>query len=109
VDSRETRVARNESLFRQVNERIEAINRASGALDEAEFLCECGDAGCTLPITLTLGEYEGVRTHPARFAIAKGHDIADLERVVFEGTRYAVVEKEEATAARIAFESDPRA
>ena len=108
MESRQERVARNESLFRQVNERIEEINRASGSEDEAEFICECGDASCTRPITMSLAEYEAVRMYPAHFAVATGHDSAEVERVVAQRPHYAVVAKHGA-AERVAVETDPRA
>ena len=55
VDSRQQRVAKNEALFRRVNERIEEINDAlAGDSSESDFLCECGDDDCTSPVSLTL-------------------------------------------------------
>ena len=63
------------------------------ANNDREFICECGDAGCTKGITLTNGEYEAVRGHPTRFAIAFGHEIDRIERVVAVHERFTVVEK----------------
>jgi hypothetical protein len=62
------------------------------ANDDREFICEW-DAGCTKGITLTNGEYEAVRDHPTRFAIAFGHEIERIERVVAVHERFTVVEK----------------
>ena len=73
----------------------------------AEFLCECGDAGCSQRVFLTLGEYEAVRSNAIRFAVVPGHEIPDVERVVEQNERFAVVEKLE-EGARIATERDPR-
>jgi hypothetical protein len=108
VDSRQQRVAKNEALFRRVNERIEEINEALAGDSEAEFLCECGNDDCTEPVSLTLSEYEEVRSNPTHFLIAHGHDVVDVERVVRETDRYAVVEKFSGETARIAVETDPR-
>ncbi len=101
-------MAKNEALFRQINERIEEINDDLGEHRESDFLCECGDDDCTAPIRLTLAEYEEVRRIPTHFAIAKGHEVIDVEKVVNETDRFTVVEKIAGEAGRIAVETDPR-
>jgi hypothetical protein len=103
--SREARVAKNEVLFREVNERIRELARMDGA---TEFLCECGDAGCVEPVTLTLPEYESVRSEAARFFVRPGHEEPDIEDVVERAEEYLVVEKRVGTPADIAEENDPR-
>jgi hypothetical protein len=108
VDSRQQRVAKNEALFRKVNERIEEVNEELEAGVHSDFLCECGDDDCTEPVALTLAEYEEVRTNPTHFVVARGHDVIDVERVIRETDRFAVVEKFVGEAERIAVESDPR-
>jgi hypothetical protein len=110
VDSRQQRVAKNEALFRRVNERIEEINEAlaRNSDSESDFLCECGNDDCTSPVSATLSEYEEVRSNARHFLIAHGHDVIDVERVVRETDRYAVVEKFSGEARRIAVETDPR-
>jgi hypothetical protein len=48
---RAVRTARNESLFREVNERVKALNEAFDALSRnAEWICECGNTVCLEPI-----------------------------------------------------------
>ena len=108
VDSRQQRVAKNEALFRRVNERIEEINEALAGDSESDFLCECGDDDCTSPVSLTLSEYEEVRRDPTHFLIAHGHEVVDVEKVIRETDRYAVVKKFAGEAERIAVETDPR-
>jgi hypothetical protein len=108
VDTRQQRVAKNEALFRQVNERIEEVNEALGDGSLSDFLCECGDDNCTAPVSLTLAEYEEVRQVSTHFFIAHGHEVIDVERVIKTTERYAVVEKFGGEAERIARESDPR-
>ena len=108
MDSRQQRVAKNEALFRQVNERIEDVNESLGADEPADFLCECGDENCTAPVSVTLAEYEQVRSDPTHFVIAHGHDVIDVERVIGENERFAVVKKLSGEAERIAVETDPR-
>ena len=108
MEARQERVGKNESLFREVNERIREINHDLHADERSDFLCECGSDECTLPISLTLVEYEQVRRVPTHFAIVPGHEVIDVERVVSQTERYAIVEKDAPVAARIAIERDPR-
>jgi hypothetical protein len=101
-------MAKNEALFRQVNERIEEVNENLGAGSYSDFLCECGDDDCTAPVSMTIAEYEEVRSEPTHFAIANGHEVVDVERVVEKNDRFSVVEKLAGEAGRIAVETDPR-
>jgi hypothetical protein len=105
MTSREERLGKNEALFREVNERIREVTTYDG---DVEFLCECGDATCTQAIRMTLGEYESLRTEPTRFAVVAGHEIPDLEDVVEENDRFAVIEKRPGFPAQLAAETDPR-
>jgi hypothetical protein len=101
-------VARNEALFREVNERINRLNEQLATTDEADFICECGDADCTQPLSLTLTEYEDVRSRGTHFAVVPGHVVTDIERVVARYPRFAVVEKTDPQAAGIAARENPR-
>ena len=103
------RAARNQSLYRAVNERVEELNeRFDAALTaEATWMCECADPECSEPMSLTLGEYEELRSHPNRFAVLPGHVLETVERVVDAHDGYVVVEKL-GPAAVIAAELDPR-
>ena len=87
--------ARNEALFRQVNERVRDVSQAFAALDPTpvDFVCECGNQDCTEPIALRLHEYEAVRAEPTHFFVVPGHVIPEIERVVAEHNSYVVVEK----------------
>ena len=104
----EERVARNETLFREVNERIKQVNVGLATVEESDFLCECGDEACTEPISLTMSEYEAVRADPTHFAVVPGHVVPDIETVISTGRRYAVVAKTEPDAVRVAVSEDPR-
>lgn len=103
----QARAARNQSLFREVNERIEGLRNRPPTVFEL-FICECCLDGCSKTVSLTIEEYEGIRAHPVRFAVLPGHVDLDVERVVksVDG-RYEVVEKIE-QAARVATRLDPR-
>lgn len=110
MDERARRIGQNEILFRDVNERLRELNESfSLVLENAEFVCECGDASCVERITMTLADYEELRRNPTRFAIRKGHEIPDVEDVVGETPAYAIVQKREGLPARLAAQHDPRA
>ena len=101
------RAAQNQSLFREANERIEGLPNRPQAVYET-FLCECCLDGCGKTISLTIEEYEGIRAHPARFAVLPGHVEWNVERVRGSADgRYEVVEKIE-RAAEVAAHLDPR-
>lgn len=104
------RAARNQSLYREVNEKIEGLNEAfSEALDAGStWVCECASTDCTEPMEMTLGEYEQLRAHPNRFAVLPAHVYAEVERVVDERDGYVIVEKLGAGRS-YAIEHDPRA
>ena len=93
------RLARNQSLFSEVNERIQylaEVNDRIGYLPEdatSEFACECSNTECISTIELTVVEYERVRSNPTWFVIKPDHDVAQTERLVSRDDGYAVVEK----------------
>ena len=109
MTAREERLAINETLFRDLNERVQEVvtTLALEVPNALEIFCECGSADCVAKITLSLAEYEEVRAHPERFLITPGHEIPDVEDVVGRRTGYWVVEKHEEEA-QIARERDPR-
>jgi len=101
------RVARNESMFREVNERIAESAGRIGAGD-AEFVCECADPACVTRVQATLEEYERVRADGATFLLAPGHEEPGLEAVVEREDEHSVVEKTDPQAEPVARELDPR-
>jgi hypothetical protein len=106
------RRAENEALFRDINERVRIMRDQAGenarAADELhDFLCECALQDCLEKLQMTLIEYERVRSVPTDFVVARGHEVADIERVVSEDDRFTVVRKE-GRAAEIARMRDPR-
>jgi hypothetical protein len=107
-ESRQERAARNESLFREVNERIGSTATKLSPMF-TEFVCECADDSCFEHVSLTSEEYSSVRRMgPVFFIVRPGHEAADIERVVGgEGDRYEIVEKQD-VAAEVAAELDPR-
>jgi hypothetical protein len=100
--------ARNEVGFRERNEWIANTSRDFGLHEWTVFVCECGDVACAQPIELTLPEYEAVRSEATFFTLALDHENPEMENVVTECARYAVVQKFDVFAARLARETDPR-
>jgi AraC-like DNA-binding protein len=108
VDARERRLAENEALFRDINERVQEVAAAHGFDDHRySFFCECSNADCTLQLELTGAEYESVRSHPSRFVVAPGHELPEIEHVVEVRQAWTIVEKE-GGGAEIAVARDPR-
>lgn len=110
MDQREQRrkdqIARNEALFREVNERVQEVSRGR-ATEATEFVCECGDADCTETVSLRDEEYERLRADPLLFAVVPGHVIPDVETIVVRSDGYDVVRKHEEEAS-IVRRTDPR-
>ena len=99
---------KNEDLFREVNERIEALNESfESILPVGEWVCECPNETCADLVELSVAEYEAIRQHPNRFAVLPGHEALDVEVVVERHERYLVVEKI-AHGGAVARRHDPR-
>jgi hypothetical protein len=101
------RIARNEGLFRLLNDGRELEAQGLGVDGLVAFTCECGRLTCHEPIRLTIGEYEQVRRQSRQFAIVVGHQFEQTEDVIAEHERYAVVRKRE-EAEPIVTAMDPR-
>jgi hypothetical protein len=108
TDAREARLAHNEVLFRGVNEAIEQQAIEFGTLDHYEFICECSSTACVERITLSISDYENVRSGGTRFFVAIGHEDIEVELVVEMRPGFLIVEKDGA-AGTIAVLEDPRA
>ncbi|MGZ8782781.1 MAG: hypothetical protein ACXWZB_04715 [Gaiellaceae bacterium] len=108
MDARQERLARNEALFRDVNERVLAVAAVHGEDDHVyEFFCECSNADCTFQLKATLAEYEAVRAHSTRFVIAPKHQMPEIEIVVEKSENWWVVEKQ-GEPGELVEELDPR-
>jgi 3,4-dihydroxy-2-butanone 4-phosphate synthase len=102
------REARNQALFRDVNEQIELLAEQPGVDVLDQLVCECGNPECAQRIELTRAEYERVRGHASRFAVALNHENPETESIVEQNERFAVVETYAGASSRIARETDPR-
>jgi hypothetical protein len=93
LDERLARQARNEALFRAVNERIEQLGHGAQAWSPdgtVELFCECGEEGCGQRVRMPLEVYE----------------TPELVRAVAWTDDYVIVDK--IPAAEPFVEDDPR-
>jgi len=105
---REIRAARNQSMFRAINEKMREVNAAFGAASETFVIaCECADVACVETLDIKPAEYEAIRREPDEFAVRTGHLYLDVEDVVEERPGYTVVRKK-AAGADFAEAADPR-
>jgi hypothetical protein len=100
---RRERAARNESAFRELNERTNDIDHGTFNL----FVCECEDQGCAEPVPMTAQEYEGVRASSNRFFVLPGHETPLVDEVTENAERFYVVQKL-GVGAEVAIDLDPR-
>jgi hypothetical protein len=112
VGALEERLAQNEALFREVNERVVEVAthfiEVETKSEAVEFTCECGRRDCAEPIAMTVAEYQAIRAEPTRFAVLPAHELPEVESVVERHSTYVVVEKRDPDAQEIARETDPR-
>ena len=78
-------------LLRTVNEHVTRLGGRHGSvLAEFDYVCECTDVSCNVPVRLAPERYEAIVKTPGWFVVAPGH-IAQEEDVVETGRAYAVV------------------
>ena len=109
-EERERRAGKNQSLFRDVNERVNEVNKEHGLwVTLSDWICECADETCTERIELTPQQYERVREHPTQFIVTPSpeHVVFNVERVVEQRERYWIVSMV-GEAASVAMTLDPR-
>ena len=110
VHHKQQRAARNQSLFREVNERVKDVNDGFHVFtDLNDWVCECANESCVERIELSAQEYEHIRKHGARFFVAPSseHVWPEVERIVERHPNYWIVEKIE-HGAEMATDLDPR-
>ena len=97
LEDRYVRQARNEALFREVNDRIVELDESAQAwsLDGTiDVFCECGaEGGCGERLTVTVRVYEKVRQQDDRFLVRPGHETPELEAAVEWNDEYVIVDK----------------
>ena len=93
MDERERRLAQNEVLFREVNERVEDTAAHLGRNVPQQFYCECANRDYTFRVHLPLSVYESVRSDPKQFVVLPLHYTPEVEELVVEKDDYWVVRK----------------
>jgi hypothetical protein len=109
MDARDARLATNEALYREVNERIREVGERLQVMPDdelLEFRCECG-RDCEEPLHMTPAEYEHVRSDNDRFAVLPGHEDEKLERVIERTERYFVVDKKPEAEPYVGADGEP--
>jgi hypothetical protein len=108
-DERARRIGLNESVFREVNERLQELaNRFELREEPLDLVCECGSIDCDERIRVSAADYERIRSEPTLFVVVPGHEVPDVEDIVRQGSGYDVVEKRAGVPESIARETDPR-
>jgi hypothetical protein len=87
------RAARNEEVFRGVNERIEEGAEQHQVSDSLPFHCECGAGACVETIEIPPARYAAIVRERYHFIVIPGHQEPRIERVVETEPDFLVVEK----------------
>jgi hypothetical protein len=99
----------NELDARRRNEWIVGANDSFGANEARDdYVCECSDSACATLVNLSRDEYESVRRFGTHFVIAINHENPEIDQVIGENGRFAIVEKWYGPQRRLADETDPR-
>jgi hypothetical protein len=104
--SSERRLAENEVIFRQANEKAvktleviskqeaeEKVNNTHNGDLTLYFYCECADDKCKERIKLTTSNYKNIHNQSNIFIIIPGHELPEIEKVVKQFPDYFVVQK----------------
>jgi hypothetical protein len=105
---REERMAMNEAASREINQKIQEAYQDEPPANRIDIVCECARMTCDASIDIALDEYEDVREDARHFVVFPGHFVGDIEWIVFENDRFAVVAKREGVPAEVAIEEKPQ-
>ena len=109
MGERERKLGLNEAMFREVNERLEELNRTfADFTDQLQVVCECADMACAEMIEVPAADCERIRSDPTLFILVTGHEVTDVEDVVEVLPGFEVVRKREGEPGRVARATDPR-
>jgi hypothetical protein len=108
IEGYEERLAKNQILFRVLNENIANIAATLSGDEPFEFICECATSGCFERLSLSLPDYQHVRENGSHFLLAGGHEDLSVEMVTEKYPGYVVVEKD-GVAGLMAHDENPRA
>jgi hypothetical protein len=100
-DLRKERIAVNEGLFRNANERTAQWEEVREGTDPVLYVCECANPDCRRRVRLSHEEYERVRQNSRHFAVVAGHQIPDAETAIEDNGEWLLVEKDPDVAATV--------
>jgi hypothetical protein len=111
MSENQRRKAANEAIFRELNDRIERLQRAFAAVEHEplRIICECDRIDCTDRLSVGIDVYERTRSDSALFFVRPGHEDGSVENVVDTGGDYTIVRKRSGEPQQIAEQTDPRA
>lgn len=90
----EQRAARNEALFREVNQNIARLEERHGTtVATPVYICECATADCTAQLPIDPETYRRVRENARLFFLLPGHQDPKVERIVEEHRDFLIVQK----------------
>jgi hypothetical protein len=92
---REVRAARNQAIFRAVNEKLRDLNEPFAEVTgTGTFMvaCECSRLDCVHVIEIPEGVYREVRRSPRTFVVLPEHVESSIERATGGDEKYSVVE-----------------
>jgi hypothetical protein len=96
-DGLQERIAKNNVIFREANEKIRAkADEYDAPLDRIPFLCECPRPECTELVRMTMSEYSKIRSDETHFFTLAGHEGAErpVAEIVSREDGYVIVEKD---------------
>jgi len=94
TSKREESAARNELLFRAVNEQIVGMtDRLRAQLSEIDIVCECAKTSCVGAIRIDAGEFGEIKGAAGSFVVLPGHEDETVEQVIRREDHYVVVWK----------------
>ena len=110
MDETQRRKAANEAVFREVNERVEGLQRAFAATENQplHIVCECDRLDCAERLDVPAAVYERTRADSACFLVTPGHEDSAVEDVIDAGGSYVIVRKRPGEPEEIAAGTDPR-
>lgn len=97
--ARELRAARNQMLFRSVNDGIRELGGTLlTSVEEVDFACECENLECTEPIRMRVSQFAAIEGVENRFIVLRGHEVPEVEDVAGERDGFLIVSKRGAGA-----------
>jgi len=94
MEGRDTRLVKNQDMFRYANERLEDVaTRANVEGEVIGWLCECADESCLGRIDLTLVDYEAAHLLSDSYVVLPGHLRVENEDVAEDRGFYQIVQK----------------